>query len=390
MSNYTIRTLTPTHVGSGETLLSNYEYLSFPDYGEIGIIDDKKVLQLIGKENLSAWVSTLDDKGNLLDYLHTRTGGNLEPERVSQRTLMAAGTMPNLSTGKATELREQIHTAGKPYIPGSSLKGSLRTAMLRLYIEEDGNNDFYDNKYNTRDRRGRFNDTEILKRHFGNDPNHDIFRLIRTGDSLFEKTNCLLSRSINLMGRGWKFDDGIQQYIECIPAHEETTLRISFNELLEKTAATKRLKRRPKHRGGHWEPYHLFPKKKVADLHPEKLFYFVNQHTSILIEDELKFWENEKSYPDEIAEYIGILEDLKSDIAQLNQGKTADTCILRLGWGSGFKSMTGDWQVDKFLDRDFDQLIKELRPKHNINLPYPKTRRMAENGMPLGFVRISK
>ena len=73
-----------------------------------------------------------------------------------------------------------------------------------------------------------------------------------------------------------------------------------------------------------------------------------------------------------------------------NQFTEGSSCILRLGWGTGFRNMTGDWQEDMMTDKDLDALIKELRPKHDINLTYPKTRRMASDGTPLGFIQLTQ
>jgi len=52
--------------------------------------------------------------------------------------------------------------------------------------------------------------------------------------------------------------------------------------------------------------------------------------------------------------------------------------------------MTGDWQEDKLSLKLYDKLLREIRRTHPVEIPYPKTRRLTEQGLPFGFVEISK
>jgi CRISPR/Cas system CSM-associated protein Csm5 (group 7 of RAMP superfamily) len=63
-------------------------------------------------------------------------------------------------------------------------------------------------------------------------------------------------------------------------------------------------------------------------------------------------------------------------------------CVLRVGWGSGFRSMTGDWQ-GAMNDDDYDDLVNSLRSRKYEGLMFPKTTRFVGTGVPLGFIKLS-
>ena len=52
MRTVQIETLSPVHVGSGVELQSNFEYLYFADENCLVVIDDAKVLDILGEDNL--------------------------------------------------------------------------------------------------------------------------------------------------------------------------------------------------------------------------------------------------------------------------------------------------------------------------------------------------
>ncbi|MEZ4851066.1 MAG: type III-A CRISPR-associated RAMP protein Csm5 [Bacteroidia bacterium] len=393
-SPYKIKTLTPVHIGSGEELLGNYRFVYFPQEKCISVIDDGKVLQAIGEENLGAWISELDNQRSLLGYIQNIRKLNISPEDISQRILPMQGPGPNLQNGqKYHSIREQISSAGRPCIPGSSLKGAIRTAILALYLDEDEDPHFYNKKHNLTNRRKKFDDQNLQKRLIGKDPNHDLFRLLRVGDACFTHSECTLARSVNQKGKySWSFENRLQQYVEYIPAGEESEVCLSFAHFLEKIASqTKVLSGGSfKDRNASGQKYLLFDGFHPQDLNPdEKLFHYLNQHTKILIENEFAFWDGQRDYPSEVAVYLEKLEEIGEQLDEWIESKHTDQCIIRLGWGTGFKNITGDWQEEKLPKNLVEALKKSFGPRHPSYLPFPKTRRMDYFGVPFGFVHIS-
>ena len=90
---------------------------------------------------------------------------------------------------ETTEIREAIKSVGnRPYIPGSSIKGAIRTALLSYVINKD--DELFENGLDylqniTKQREiGRGNPRRetpaqrIEKDAFGKDPNHDLLSRI--------------------------------------------------------------------------------------------------------------------------------------------------------------------------------------------------------------------
>ena len=388
MPNFQITTITPVHIGSGDMLQGNYEFLYFSEDNEIALIDDKKILDLIQEENIGHWVSTVENGESLLSYLQGRFG-KLKACDVANQVLKVTGEAKlQMSGNKTTTLRGQLKSLDNSIIAGSSLKGSIRTALLSYFINQDPDIRFYQNNFNLTNRNQKFSDEKVIRKHFGNDPNHDILRLLQVGDATFNGSNiCLYTSTINLYNsRKWEFKKEIDQYIECLPTGANAEVRLKFNRLLFEQAQWRALKSKVSY-GNRDETYRLFDSKQPEFLQFGKLFPIINGHTSRVIGNELSFWNKRKEeYPPEIDEYIEQLKIILNQITKISSEE--QTCILRLGWGSGFRNMTGDWQEDMMTEKDLDALIKELRPKHDVNLTFPKTRRMASDGTPLGFVKL--
>lgn len=367
ITNYhiTAETLTPVHIGSGRELQYNTDYLFFDQLQAIGVIDPEKALRIIGAENIDTWVTYINHQTGIDEYITNILKKPLLPEDVSSRVLSFSG-----SGLRRQAVKEQLHNgAGAPYIPGSSLKGALRTALLVALIGEDAQ--FVADKANLQKqvrRRGQtenvFEDSRLMKHYFGNDPNHDFMRLMRAGDAHFDKTTCFLVQTVNLFNNSWRVKEQINQYVECIPAG------------LTATASLK-----------------LFDYGDMADslIHPNRkhlfdgtLFEVINSHTQRWINNEIAFWDDEGDGDTE-KEYIEHL----LDIERISKQTTGDACVLRVGFGGGFTSMTGDWQYDHMEEDDYNDLVDQLRHPRYKGMLFPKTRKFTSESQPLGFIKIT-
>jgi hypothetical protein len=89
--------------------------------------------------------------------------------------------------------------------------------------------------------------------------------------------------------------------------------------------------------------------KIKEDILPEKeklfsissLFEIINTHTKKYIDKEISFFK--KYETDKTRDIVESLEQIKVQIAEDNSA-----CILKMSAGSGFHSITGDWQYDNF------------------------------------------
>lgn len=358
--NYKITTLTPLHIGSGTQAMRDVDFLFFKEQGKASIVDTEKVLNILGEENVGQWTACIEKRSGFFELLSTRKK-NLAPEDVAERTM----TVRHGGLHEKNELKEQLHTIGKPLLPGSSVKGSVRTALFAHFIRQNKGNDVR-NAQNLLNFRRQFADAQLVRKYFGDDPNHDILRLLHIMDATFPETECVRAETINLKNKGWEVDARFTQFIEAVPARASSTLALHFDETTERNAKRER-----------------YFRQDTALLHPEKLFKIINAHTLDLAEREVKYWV-EEGEPDVLGVYVDKLREIAEQIPQLRHGD----CILRLGWGTGFRNMTGDWHIN-MTDGDFYDLVRSLRPRHPDDLAYPKTLRVLKDGTPLGFLKIN-
>ncbi len=358
--NINITTLTPVHIGNGTELQGNTEYLYFDKEKKIAIIDAMKVLTILGEDRIGDWVACIEKNEPLLPLLKTHRP-TIHTSDVGLRSIP-------LSIGTSKPIREHIHRCdGKALVPGSSLKGAIRTTVWADTIFENENMARDRRNLGNTDQRGgfRWSDSFLNKTFFGNDPNHDIFRLLQVGDATFTKTEVYQTDVVNKYGDNWRIKPEITQFVEAISVGEEATLRLNHNDILKSRSQ---------------ETFN----KNAEKLKLSELFPLMNNHTKRLVDDEIAFWDDKEGNPT----VMGIYVDEMLKIQEAIDTCTKNECVLRIGWGSGFRSMTGDWH-GIMNDDDYFNLIKSLRPKHPEDLMFPKTTRFIKGGMPLGFIKLS-
>ena len=123
MSRIKIETLTSVHIGSGENLQYGSDFVKGQNAnGKIfGLIDAQKIMSLIGEEHISNWVAAIERKESSEEIVK-QFAPNSYIEDYSKRVIL------DWSDGARTSdtLKEFIHDGmGKPYIPGSSIKGAI-------------------------------------------------------------------------------------------------------------------------------------------------------------------------------------------------------------------------------------------------------------------------
>lgn len=356
MSKVSIKTITPVHVGSGAEYEKEADFIFFKQENNVAFIDTSKVLSIIGESNIGHWITCIENKESLLSLLKKRKS-DLKSADVSSRTVTCRGepTKP--------VIRVQIHSGnGKAMVPGSSLKGSIRTAVFSEKLLDSP--ELVHRGANLKDGNGRFKDAILIKSILGNDPYRDIFRLLQVGDVEFQKTEVIQTDVINKHFNNWRLKPEITQFIEAIPEGQSAMLDLKFNNNLLLYAG------------------HYF-NENANSLELDQLFRLTKEHTARLLEEEYNYW-NDQSNPAELGEYTDYLSDLIAQVDRCNSNET----ILRLGWGTGFRNMTGDWH-GLMSDQDYNDLLRKIRPNHSTDLVFPKTTRFKKGGQPLGFVKLT-
>ena len=372
MSKIKTETLTAVHIGSGETLQYGTDFVTgkTEDDDVISIIEPRKVLDLIGVDNVQQWVTAIERKEPTSQVVK-RFAPNAKLEDYSKRFLWEWSNVKETDT-----LKEQIHDGqGRPYIPGSSIKGAIRTSILASLTDKIQDKEKKIDK-SKKDFNGfvkpKAEAKNIESELFGADPNKDIFRFLQVGDAFFGKLQEVAIRMVNINERERQsfWDESKPQLIEAISPEDESEFKLKLNI-----------------------PGYNFSRGKVNQLPPcmsseAELSRTINKHTQKLLQEELKYWKEReiKDKSDKVSTYSEKVNNILSLARECKDGKE---CILRIGHGSGWRFITGAWTESL---ENFDSLVVSAsRPKNSNYEQYdfPKTRRVDDECELLGFVKLS-
>lgn len=373
-----LETLSPVHIGSGIQYQGNAEYLYFEKEGKVVVADEAKILDIIDTENIHIWVGYIEDrenKKNFLEYLHQRKP-DIRPEDVARRIIPLKGNRAPYFTNT---LREQIHGGmGVPYLPGSSLKGAIRTALFADYLMKNyKEQDIPEGKLGTVHKfSGKFNigDKPLQQEVFGRDPNSDWLRMLQVGDCYFQNgTLAAFAETLNEKGANQRYEikGDVRQLIEYIPAGKNTEFQINIPEKHRDLILRK-------------EPQ-LF-KSVARQLAAPWLCKLVQAHSLRLLQNEIEFFAD-ADLPNEADQLNDFMQELLDDAKKFEE----NTCLLRLGFGTGYRNMTGDWVKDLVHDDDlYDDIATATRRNSRYNgMPLPKSRKIMFDGVLPGYVKLT-
>lgn len=331
----TVTPLTPLHIGSGTRLLKDYDYAV--RHNRTWRINEDALL-----------AAQLADNPDLADTL-ART----PPVQLLQapdyrldspffRYTLAGQPRAKEQGAQLQELLKTVHD--EPYLPGSSLKGAIRTALAWQGWQEQGRRPALRDLERNRRFAGRRIEQELL----GSDPNHDLLRALQVSDSRAAGQDRLILVNVQVVTRR-----GLQAPIELEAIRPDTPFTLTIkvdNRLLGDWAARHRLRL-----GGNttWLTH-------LAEV--------IQQHTQQRVQDEAA-WYRERSGAESTVKFFQQLLT-----ARLPPG----SCLLQMGWGTGWSDKTygSHLQGDP---RFIDALVKDYRlsigNRHNPGDPFPKSRR---------------
>lgn len=365
-----IEVITPVHIGAGpdKKWINGLDY--FYDKGTIKFFDVAELLN--GKnEDYIAKITNLITSGNLFK------SGLINKNQIKPKIQYPH----DIETG---EIFAHIRNGfGNIYIPGSSLKGAFRSALLGYLYQND----------TTISRIGRVKD--IDDKVFG-DVRNSIMRFLQITDTEFNSKDANLFNtkiySLNFNKKGqWKIRNGstpnfedknfVSTY-ECLNFKSKSVTRIAITEKIIKL-----FKDKPANT-------HKIIKTDIANPVIE-ILKMINEHTKNYLDKEIIFFERHQGDKSDII--IDYLKKLKYIADNCSEGE----CLLHLGSGSGFHGITGDWQFDSHIITN----IREIKNKKGEvvanrgqinNEDAAKTRRLIfekqDNDCvfyPMGFVKLS-
>jgi len=397
-SKHLVEILTPVHVGTGNNLKYDYDYLI--ENGKVLVVDQHSLLQQLMTQDfetlkeLTAKITKLSELKPILGTLEQGSAYQLAP-------FSKASFLP-----KDQEIRAQIKDAFfRPYLPGSSIKGAIRTALLAEMIKEKGlvaiKKFLPEEVKNEKERKdeerkkkaslpAKYAASKLVNYFFSGEhvppskvPNFDFLRAFQVSDAFFETRHLGITdvRWLNIDSRGdspkpkWKnmsnrrneaFKDWQQAsgiFVESLLPATTGLLTWQVDEfLLNDKKAQQVLK---------WQ--------NLPDFSTfERLRDLLNAHAKERLLEEKAFFD-EYGVREASVQCQKLLQHL---------GEESEACYLQVGWGSGWRGMTGDW-MDEAIEKDMRELYRLGKTGVDI---FPKTRRLIVNEgspcLPLGWLRI--
>lgn len=379
---YQLQVITPVHIGTGEVLNHIDGYYA---NGKWYQIDLEKVLAH-PTTDLNALTAEMGHRDfRWQRYLQAH---NMDPTDVSVYSL------PCRQSPETVEIREALKTVGKrPYIPGSTLKGVIRTALLGEIL--DASDAIYDESLRQIETliqqgpRGNPRREQPARRieslAFGKDPNHDLLRALQVSD-----TTPLDSDALEI-GLAWTVtlnpNDKLVQKIENRREYKNFVEHIQPGKRLTFTLKTdEQLFRKCEKKQLGFTDLHIKTLSDIAEV--------CRAETASHIDWEQAFYENY-----DLPEIANFYDRLIAANNKLPEG----AFFLQIGWGTGYNAntVTSLFTADKNADKNLSMDIRERfrlgesrsRPDDYDPREFPKTRRILYQGenpvAPLGWVKIS-
>lgn len=366
---YQLKTITPVHIGTGETLT---QIDGFYDNGRWHRIDIDAVLAAIPESELNRLTIAMGER----DF---RWKGHLPTNQPAARY-----TLPCPEDPRETEIREAIkHPSGRPMIPGSSIKGAIRTALLWDLIGDD-NQEVQNNLKEQLQRKPNrsWAGQSIERRILGKNPNHDLMRAVQVSDTAPIPIESLemgtaWTVTLNRDGELIQKKEGNREYktfAEQIRPDQTFDLSIKIDTTL--------FRQREKRELGYTDRQEQAVSEELADV--------CNFVTGGLATAEAEFYDYYK-----LPELANFYESLSNQIRNLPDG----AFVLQIGWGTGYLAKT----VADLLTGNDKDLIMRFRRHYRLGRSrsggdyyddeFPKTRRILYDQQrpksPLGWVQIT-
>jgi len=349
-----LEALTPLHVGSGETLRSGFDF--FVDSRRVHVINTARLfrkVQKIGSEKIKEFTTAIEE-GKAQNWLKQH-GISMEEIAISAYPTPKGKKTPR-------EIRAHIKDGfGVPYLPGSSIKGALRTAIIRKLAKKNNS------KIKGGSKNLKFADRTLCESLLGNDAKSNLMRTLTVGDFAMVQGGIDLHIVwVNRLILPENFAGKFPIYIEGPAKAAVATGTISLDEFLPRKDTEKSCFRFKAHLSLDW------------------LLAACRELTSHTIETELAFLKGKSGKP--VNDLISFYQSLAEDQKKLGENEA----IIQMAWGGGWRGMTGQLleaeDITPQIRKDFN-----LAPKY-LQFPFPKSRRVvAANGadMSMGWSKIS-
>ncbi len=336
----TLRVLSPLHIGDGNELRQDFDFVVHKE--RTWRLDEDAVLRAKEAQLLGSATEQYPLPGRLLNSSDFGTEALF-------RYVLRGQPRSRKSDARVKSCIKDVHDC--VYVPGSSLKGAIRTALAWTGWDE-----VKPHLDRSAVGRGRSWAGQPLERKlFGRNPNHDLLRALHVSDlhgpkKAGERITLVNAQVLTRRSAGSPIE------LEAVAGDAEFRGTITVDETLFSPQAENKL-----HFGSrqHW----------LKEL-PAR----VQRHSAARIAD-LEKWYEQAENASAVARFYGKLTGINLP---------PDSALLQLGWGSGWDGKTfwthlqRDAEMFETLVRDF-KLHRPQRgaPARKPGDPFPRSRRTA-------------
>lgn len=371
-----VELLSDVHIGAGAELVKDIDWIA-PGDGYIYFAHSDRLLDEVFRR--------AEADGMPMKQVANVLAGSTLADLVKMKWLTPTDFGPQhplfkyrLRGSPATvNIREQIKDVyGQPYLPGSTLKGALRT-VLAIYAAPKVKPDLQ-----RLERSRSWAALPIERQLFGSDPNHDLLRALQVGDSQpvppaqlrLRRAHIYPTASKTYRGRSRGLDVDVETLARGtvfeMPLHVPTELLTDRGTPFDQ---------RRREELARWE-------NQAGWL--GRLATAGRENARMILEQEIAFYQERKDVPAVHRFYQEVVD------AFTNLERTEFMVVI--GWGGGWHTKT----LSALLKRDpayFEQLVSRyhLNPTgtHKPGDPFPKSRHLLrfddQPGPPLGWAKVS-
>lgn len=358
-----LKTLSPVHVGSGEKI-NPLSYLCVG--GEVFVLSDE-ALRLLPSGMLDrfvSWVTSTEPRDRSWYAFASTVGGRWSPNVLATRAKYRASDMAGGQLRR--DIETVIKTCDMPYIPGSEIKGAIRTALIHWQLNHNASvYAEFKKRLGALRSHGR-GDRERLRKEARkaadwledrvfrggkSDVKRDVMKFLQVSDSSPvppEKSLAVLA--INVVGMSRRvpiFQEALRPEISLeIPQIKMTAIREDLRSIGVDGAC-------------------MWPLERI-----ENLFQCCHEFSSRLLKEEADYFAQLAARS---AEFSWVYRHLQ-EIAKIN---SPNSPVLRLGKNEGFLSLSVAVAVkDKDPDLYNEVIVPSTKGRY-YQSGFPKTRRLA-------------
>jgi CRISPR-associated protein Csm5 len=361
-----VTTLSPLHIGTGDVLQKGFDYVVHN--GRTWVVHADALLDEV-------WGPKPDPRllGRPAEELLEALGKDaFNPQARYFRYVLPGAPR---AEARGAEVREQLKDPwDRPYLPGSSVKGALRTVLAAVGWQKRG---LHLDPSRLRDNRS-WAAQSLERTLFGKDPNHDLLRALQVADS-----DPVGPEHLILVNAQVAVKDRLASPIELEAVRPGTAfhLTLTFDGYLLRQEVREKL-------GWRDEVQWLWQVVSLA-----------RRHALLRLRREMQYWNGVKG----AQRILDFLVKLYKEAEALAENEA----FLQIGWGGGWDSKTfgtGNLQRDP---NAFEAVVRRYnlargRTSRKPGDPFPRSRRVVvvtgrgrESGklitvpdQPLGWVRI--